>query len=546
MVLSLLGIFTGFSHQNQVTKQAYEPFAGPTTYYNVTFSEVGLPVNTTWYVDYPGVYNGGSIYTYNTTANTSNSYNHITYYLSNGSYEFYVPTLYRGVDTYVPNYNYSTNYVSVIVSGNAISHSIVFTNTTHHTIPLTYYTVTFSLHNLPTVSNGSVFYWGVCLYTTNGNYITCGESYNSSLVFTSYLPNGTYSYYIYHSSGQYEITPYCSYFGVNGNNVTVNANYVKTPLSTYHVYAGSFTESGLPSGYLFTVNIYYYQYYSSVEYNSTITTSANTSIGFFLPNGTYYYWAYAYNQTFSSPYISSEYRGSITVNGSSFSETISYSQISKLSFNVTDSKNVTSPWCVEYQVVNINTGDNYNCYTDLSSCYFVLPNGVYYYYITVVYGNYKVTPTFGEATINNDSVNVNVTATFERQYSVTLIENGIPLPGYGYYWNVLFTGKDISYNFLSDTNNVATFSVPNGTYSAHFSYYFNVPFIPGDQFSANPSTITVSGHNITLNVTYSPTSGSGSSNALATIGIPLAVGAVGVLAGAGVAVMALRRRVKAP
>lgn len=65
-------------------------------------------------------------------------------------------------------------------------------------------------------------------------------------------------------------------------------------------------------------------------------------------------------------------------------------------------------------------------------------------------------------------------------------------------------------------------------------------------FHAQSTNVTASGHNITVNATYTPGSSAGASVSLTSVGIPVVAGIVGVTAGAGIAALAFRRTPKLP
>ncbi len=527
---------------NHEGPQAASPYAVIPGYYNVTISETGLPANTTWYIGAPYSYNGGVDYTYNTTANTSSSYNHITDFLSNGSYTIFVYTITIGSVSYVPNYAEQNGYISIIVSGTNVTDTVTFTKTSQTPVS-TFYTLKLKVTNLPTVLNGVYFYWYAYIYTTTNNLVSDQTSYNSTMSFTSILTNGTYIYDIYSSSTFFTITPSSGYFEVSGHNVTISLNYAKTPRVAD--YNATVTEKGLPATYLFGTTIYLYEYYDQVGSNSTVISSG-ASVSFSLPNGTYYYVGSYSEPSGNAYYISSNYEGSFTINGTNVAVTITYQQEEFLIIKV--SPNTVNTTSLDYSVetVNINNGAT-NTYTSNSIMSLqLLSPGTYYYYISVNGGSYKLSPTFGEFRIIDSNVTVQLNATFEQQYTVTLIEHGLPLSSGYYYWDAEVSGNGVSYSLVSDSSNVFSFSVPNGTYSVAFLYYFNIPLIPGAAYHAPNSTFTVSGKNITANVTYSQSSTAGSSSSLTTVGIPVAAGVIGVVAGAGVVAVALRRKTKAP
>jgi hypothetical protein len=105
-------------------------------------------------------------------------------------------------------------------------------------------------------------------------------------------------------------------------------------------------------------------------------------------------------------------------------------------------------------------GTNVYSSNSLVSSLLISP-GSYYYYITVNGGNYKLDPTFGEFMVVNSNITVQLSATFEMQYSVTLIEHGLPLTSGDYYWDAEVSGNGISYSFVASNTNVFSFNVPN-------------------------------------------------------------------------------------
>lgn len=526
---------------NHAGPQAASPYAAISGYYNVTISESGLPANTTWDIGAPYSYNGGEVDTYNTTANTSSSYNHITDFLSNGTYTIFVDTVTIGSVNYVPNYAEQNGYINIIVSGANVTDTVSFTKVSQTPVN-TSYTLKMKVTNLPTVLNGFYFDWYAYIYTTTNSLVSDQTSYNSTMSFTSILTNGTYYYDLYFSSSLFTITPSSGYFEVSGHNVTISLHYAKTPRVAD--YNATVTENGLPGTYLFGTTIYYDEYYDQIGSNSTVISSG-ASVSFSLPNGTYYYVGSYSQPSGNAYYTSSNYEGSFTINGTNVAVTITYQQEEFLIVKV--SPNTVNTTSLDYSVetVNINNGAT-NTYTSNSimSSQLLSP-GTYYYYISVNGGSYKLSPTFGEFRIIDSNVTVQLNATFDQQYTVTLIEHGLPLSSGYYYWDAEVSGNGVSYSFVSDTSNVFSFSLPNGTYSVAFLYYFDIPLAPGTAYHAPTAPLTVSGKNITANVTYSPSSTAGSAS-LTTVGIPVAAGVIGVAAGAGIVALSLRRKTKAP
>jgi hypothetical protein len=163
------------------------------------------------------------------------------------------------------------------------------------------YSITFNENNLPSGSN-----WYVNLSN--------GQSFSSSSSTISFSePNGTYSYAVSTSDKTYSLLSSTGNFTVNGSSISESVIYYKV---TYSV---SFTESGLPSGMAWYVNL-------SNGMNSGPITG--TSYSFFLTNG-----SYSYSVGNISGYSAISASGSMTVNGANISKTVTFSQINNSSLS---------------------------------------------------------------------------------------------------------------------------------------------------------------------------------------------------------------------
>ena len=176
---------------------------------------------------------------------------------------------------YVANYNSGT--ISIVSTSPQVS--------------IKNYSVTFTETGLP---SGTTWYVN----------LTNGQSFSSTTSTISFSePNGTYSYTIATTDKTYSPSPYSSSFTVNGASVPVSIAFSKVQ------YTVKFTESGLPSGTTWYVNLTNGQSFSS-------TTS---TISFSEPNGTY-----SYTIGSVSGYTASPSSGSLTVSGSNATKTITF------------------------------------------------------------------------------------------------------------------------------------------------------------------------------------------------------------------------------
>ena len=159
------------------------------------------------------------------------------------------------------------------------------------------YTVSFTESNLPSATT-----WYVNLST--------GQSFCSSTnIITFTAPNGTYSYTIATTDKTYEPSPSSGSFTVNGGSVSKSVSFSEVK------YTVTFTESGLPSGTTWYVNL------SNGVDSGAIT---GTSYSFSLTNGTY-----SYATSNVSGYSVSLSSGSISINGASVSKAVTFSPVKK-------------------------------------------------------------------------------------------------------------------------------------------------------------------------------------------------------------------------
>lgn len=281
---------------------------------NVTFMETGLPSNTSWTVSI----DGKSM----TTKNTS-----MTFSLPDG------------------NYSYSINSTNPLYVAHPASGYVNLTETMEVSTTFKYvaFNVTFKETGLP---SGAIWYVNL----SNGE--DSGAITSSSYQFP--LANGTYTYTIATMDKSYEPSPYSSSFTVNGTPLSEPITF---SLVTYKV---TFTETGLPSGATWYVNL-----------SGVLKSSTGTNITFTEPNGTYSYSAFAENKTYA-PTVPS---GSVTVNGSAKTVSLTY-QLLKFTLTL-DEKGLSSgaKW-----YVNLTNGMSLS--TTGTSISFNLTNGTYSYTAT--------------------------------------------------------------------------------------------------------------------------------------------------------------------
>ncbi len=204
------------------------------------------------------------------------------------------------------------------------------------------YTVTFTENGLPPGVSWSVTLNGITESSTT-NTITFTES------------NGTYTYTIGPING-FTAYPSSGVIDVNGANVN------ETIAFTLVTFTVTFTESGLPAGIPWYVNI---------TGQSSISSTGN-SIKLNLSNGSYYYTVSSGNKIYKP-----SYQGSFTVRGAGISEPITFSEVT---YTVTFSETGLlsgSSWSVTL---------NGTAKSSIGNISFIVPNGTYSYSIASIPG----------------------------------------------------------------------------------------------------------------------------------------------------------------
>ena len=240
--------------------------------YTVTFNESGLPSGTSWSVDLNGT----------TRTSTTST---VTFTEPNGTYPYTIGS--------VSGYTSSPSAGSVVVKGANAAQAITFT-----AIPASSYSVTFTETGLPSGANWSVTLGGKTLSSTG-----------STLTFTE--KNGTYPYTVTAPSG-YVAIPTSGSVNVAGKAVSQGVTFSASPPPNTVGYAVVITESGLPSGALWSVTL-----------NGSTRSSTTTSITFHEGNG-----SYAFSVGVVTGYAASPSTGTIHVNGAAIGQIVTFTSTS--------------------------------------------------------------------------------------------------------------------------------------------------------------------------------------------------------------------------
>ena len=271
--------------------------------------------------------------------------------------------------------------------------------------------------------------------------------------------NGTYTFTVSTSNKSLYPSPASGSFIMDGSCVVESISFIPDK------YQVSFTESGLPLGTSWGVNV-----------NGTLSSSSNSIIIFPVLNGTY-----SYEIVEPGGYVAQPQSGTFTIAGGSETEKIVFSPFTYfVAFSETGLSAYTS-WSVTFDGVT-NTSDT-------SDICFSVPNGTYTYSVNAV-SNFTVSPDYGTLTVNGEDMIINITFT-PLGYSVTFSESGLPL---GNEWSIELNGS-----VSVSTDSTIVFYASNGTYD------FSVGVVPGWTPSLDSGNVTVDGLDIVIDIFFNVT-----------------------------------------
>ena len=281
--------------------------------------------------------------------------------LTNGSYTYKIATSNK---IYAPNLTAG----SFTVNGSTLSESITFSEVL--------YSVQFTESGLP-----SGVSWYVNITESNGTKYLSGAISGSSYILS--LTNGSYTYTIASANKIYAPNLTAGSFTVNGSTLSESITFSEV------LYSVQFTESGLPSGVSWYVNI------SGMASSGPITTS---TYSIKLTNGTYIFAISTSNKIYA-PY----YADTFTVNGGTQEISIVFKPVVyDITFN---SVNLPSGY-IWY--VNLSNGLSSGPISG-SSYSFSLTNGTYTYIIASSNKIYKPSPISSTFTVKGTTLTEKIT-----------------------------------------------------------------------------------------------------------------------------------------
>ncbi|MGC9138463.1 MAG: hypothetical protein ACP5G5_05585, partial [Thermoplasmata archaeon] len=387
--------------------------------YKVIFKELNLPPGTLWYVNMTGgkSYNGtGPEIYFNET---------------NGTYSFTVSTSDKRYRPYPASGTFTVN-------GSDVTVTIYF--------KLVTFNVTVNENGLP---SGTL--WFVNL--SNGQSF---KGNSTSITFSE--PNGSYSFTIATVDKRYAPSPYSGSFTVDGANVSISIAF---HLVTFGI---TFTESGLPSGTLWFVNLSNGQTFSSTL--STIT--------FIEPNGSYTFTIATVNKFYAPSPLS----GNLNVNGSNVTVHISFYLVM---YRITFIANGLPSGTLWF--LNLSNGQQFSLTGSQIS--FKEPNGSYSFTVSSSDKRYSPSPSSGTFTVNGNDLMITINFV-PVTFKVTFTESGLP-PGTVWFVNLSngqsFKGNGSSIQ-LSLINGSYTFTISTSNKS-----YAPVPY--SGSFTVNGAAVNI-------------------------------------------------------
>ncbi len=277
--------------------------------------------------------------------------------------------------------------------------------------------------------------------------------------------------------------------GLIAASATQTAAGVQDGLQSGPTYSVTFTETGLPVGTNWTVHVVNISGYGGWHQNTIrsswgaprhiqrpcgghqgyVQSSTSSSIGFTLPNGTYFYWVQP-----PLGFVTNDGRGIFNVTGSS-PPTIGVSFTALVTYSVTFTETGLpsgTNWTVTVSGGAHEWGPGWNHRrqgetSDTSTITFLLTNGTYRFGVAYVPG-FAVNVSRGFLTVDGASPPaVSLAFSPVQTYSVTFGESGLPASTNWSVWVFGFEAADGQFIFAHATSSAATigFEFPNGSYS---------------------------------------------------------------------------------
>jgi YVTN family beta-propeller protein len=310
--------------------------------YGVSFQETGLPPSVDWGVNLSGTFASAS------------SGAAVAFGAVNGSYNFTIGTI-EGYTSALPG-------GSVTVNGSPVQVNISW-------VAVSLYPITFNETGLPPRDN-----WSVSLVGTTESAIAGG-----SISFTE--PNGSYGFAVGSVTG-YRATPDSGSLTVSGSSSMATIAFVREPS-----YAVFFTESGLPGGRAWSVNL------SGAVESETVQGGVPSNLTFSEQNGTFSFQVGAV-----TGYTAQPSSGPLTVNGAASLIQITFTALPEATYEV------------NFTETGLSGGTNWSVTLGMTtessptdSIVFAEPNGTYAFVVNSPSG-LTASPDRGSILVNGSDV----------------------------------------------------------------------------------------------------------------------------------------------
>jgi len=442
--LALLVVLSSLAAAGSGTASAAPQTMVKGPFYNVTFTETGLPAGTNWSVHVAYVGCGCDGVRKTVTSNTPS----ITIPVTNGTYNYNILK--------VPGYfvNVSAHGTFNVSATDIPSVSVVF-------YPVVPFLAEFTEIGLP---NGTL--WTVTV-TGNGHgqeraiEDQTASSYGTSLNFS--LPNGTYHFTVAKVPGSFFVGN-----SWHGKFVIAGASPPATQVTftTPPTYALTFTETGLPNGTNWSVRV---AGWGGVKISETHSSTTNT-VTFSLPNGSYRYVV--------AEVLGFSVNGSITgheqITNTSVAVNVSFLQLVEGAFYPVAFEENGLPagthWAVTVTATHtFGHSRSTTQSSDGTMIYFLLQNSTYRFQVHAV-KEYTISSggsgTFSVAGSSPGVQVVNFTAI--PTYTMTFSESGLPN---GTNWSILVRSTNahstpwlIHVVQTANTTSITFTTLPNGSY----------------------------------------------------------------------------------
>ena len=415
-----------------------------TPLYGVKFTETGLYSGSTWMVNSTFFSPSGQI--------LSGQNHTVQLYNSSSGYGYSVTS---SVGTAKGPALYNSSYTSpVVVNGKNVTVQIKF---------MPYFSVTFGSSGLPSNTK-----WFVNISGQN-------SLSSSSDNITTALPNSSYSYSAASSNKTWKPKTSLGTFKIDGSSNFIEVLFVEV---TYTV---TFSETGLPSGTKWFINLSGQNYLNST--GKTIMTN--------LPNATYNFTI----ATSDKIYRPSPYSGSFKIDGSAYFVNVSFLEVT---YEVTFSETGLPPSTPWY--VNITNNPSSGAVTS-STISMKLPNGTYF--LSIETANKQYRPIYNSSFVVNGSARTILIAFSLVTYGVIFYQNGL-YSGSSWYVNSTGFTSFASSGKLPGSTREYSISLPNGSYSLTVQYVMGVS--PAEKYlqSVYNLSLVVNGQLTNVSINFIP------------------------------------------